>query len=693
MILSLFLLTLITLGGVALTYLIADDEPLMWRLAAGCVIGSAVFGTAGFVIASVFGLSEITAAVVFLAALLPLLLFRNNDRRKAFAADRNRAKNLLQGESFRRLWPFVYYAFFFLLFLFFFERAMFVRDGAIMTGASNNLGDLPFHLGAIFSFTEGNNFPPINPNFDGAKFSYPFVADLITAFFVKVGVDVRDAMLVQNIAWAFSLLVILERFVFKLIKDKLAARIAPFLLFFSGGLGFIWFFSDWAAQSKGFFEFLFAVPKDYTIGDQFRWGNSLITLFITQRSLLLGMPITLIVLGVLWKIFSFADGEAKKEEHSDKDAGSSIRFGAANIGTPVYAAGLLAGMLVLIHLHSLFVLFIVSVFLLILRPHRLRVLQLMVFGVSVAIIAVPELIWSISGSATRASEFISTHFGWDSGDANPIWFWIKNTGLFIPLLAAGLYLVWRNAGSTPAAEPETAKSKKKPTKTQIAKDKQISKIGPETLLYFYIPFAVLFIVSNLFKFAPWEWDNIKILIYWWVGSIPFVAYAVVYLWRQDSSFLKAAAGTFVALLVFSGSLDVFRTVTKQTNITVFDKDATEIGEALRTRTAPNALILSAPTYNTPVVLSGRRSLIRYSGHLSSHGIDYRVREDDVRKIYSGGPEADELLAKYGIDLVLFGPEVSSFAGDRYRPFNLNEDHFRKYQVLTATAQYRIYKIK
>ena len=184
MLLSLFLIAAITAGGLALTYLISDDDPLMFRIASGCVIGSALFGTAGFVIASIAGLSPLTAGFAFMISLLPLLLFQDTQRRKAFAADRNRAKNLVQGESFRRLWPFAYYTFFFLFFLLFFERAMFVRDGAIMTGGSNNLGDLPFHLGAIFSFTEANNFPPINPNFDGAKFSYPFIADLITAFFV-----------------------------------------------------------------------------------------------------------------------------------------------------------------------------------------------------------------------------------------------------------------------------------------------------------------------------------------------------------------------------------------------------------------------------------------------------------------------------------------------------------------------------
>ena len=274
MLLSIFLISLITISGLALTYLIFDDEPLMWRLAVGCVAGSAVFGTAGFVVANFAGLSVATAVIMFGVMHLPLLLFRERERNRAFAADWNRAKNRVQGKSLRRVLPFIYYAFFFLLFLFFFERAMFFKDGGIFTGGSNNLGDLPFHLGAIFSFTDGANFPPENPNYAGARFTYPFIADLVTAYFVKLGANVKDAMLVQNVAWAFSLLVILERFVFKLVHDRLAARIAPFLLFFSGGLGFIWFFSDFAAQAKGFFEFLHALPKDYTIGQDFRWGNS-----------------------------------------------------------------------------------------------------------------------------------------------------------------------------------------------------------------------------------------------------------------------------------------------------------------------------------------------------------------------------------------------------------------------------------
>jgi hypothetical protein len=425
MLLSILLISLISVGGTSLTYLLFDDEPLMWRIAAGCVIGSAVFGTAGFVLANLAGLSAATAVVTFALMLSPLLIFRDKGRRSELAADRNRAKNRFQGKSLRRFLPFLYYSFFFLLFLFFFERAMFFKDGGIFTGGSNNLGDLPFHLGAIFSFTEGANFPPENPNFAGAKFTYPFIADLITAYFVKLGANVKDAMLVQNIAWAFSLLVILERFVFKMVNDRLAGRIAPFLLFFSGGLGFLWFFSDYSAQAKGLFDLLDALPRDYTIGPDFKWGNSLTTLFITQRSLLLGMPITLIVIGALWKLFAADDTE---------------RSQLANARLfPFIGIGLLAGLLPLIHLHSLFVLFIVGICCLAFRHEYWR--QFVAFAAGVAILAVPEVIWSMSGSATDASAFISRHFGWDLGKDNILWFWVKNTGIFFPLIAAGIYFL------------------------------------------------------------------------------------------------------------------------------------------------------------------------------------------------------------------------------------------------------------
>lgn len=663
MLLSMIIVLAIALGGFAFTYLIEDDETLLWRLAAGNVIGSAIFGTVSFALAAAFGFNTATIIISALFAVSPILLLTRREYSRVFSHDRAKAKGKLQGANLSKSAGFFYYAFFFLLFLFFFEQVMYETGQGIFTGGSQNLGDLPFHLGAILGFAEGNNFPPENPSFAGAKFSYPFVADLLTASFVKLGIGIKDAMLVQNVSWALSLLIVLERFVFKLTSDRLASRIAPFLLFFSGGLGFLWFFSDYWATGKSFFDFLWQLPGDYTISDQFRWGNSMVTLFLTQRSLLLGMPITLIVLQRLWSIF-----------RDTKDAALADR-----VSFSTFLVGLLAGLLPLIHLHSLAVLFVVCVFLLCLKPDRWK--EWMTFAAGVAVIAVPELLWSIAGSATRTSEFLAFHFGWDSGETNFLWFWLKNTGAFIPLLIFGIYLVLsRNSG-----EPPEATEPKKKGKRHAKKADGPRSLDPMALLYFYLPFAFLFVIANLARLAPWEWDNIKVLIYWFVGSLPFVAFVLAWAWRKSMEWKVLAAVCFI-VLIFSGGLDVWRTVSGQVKTRVFDTDAVLIAERIRQRTEPKSLFLNAPTYNTAVVLSGRRSLMRYTGHLGSHGIDYREREADVKRIYQGGADAAALLEKYGVDYVLISPEErNSLAA--------NEAFFGQYPVVAEAGAYKVYKVK
>ena len=74
MLISLILLAIIAAGGMALTYLIVNDEPLMWRLSAGTVIGSAIFGTLAFVAASLAGLSVVTASICLALTAAPAAL-------------------------------------------------------------------------------------------------------------------------------------------------------------------------------------------------------------------------------------------------------------------------------------------------------------------------------------------------------------------------------------------------------------------------------------------------------------------------------------------------------------------------------------------------------------------------------------------------------------------------------------------
>jgi hypothetical protein len=681
MLISLLLIAIITAGGFAFTYLIDDEAPFMWRLAAGSIIGSALFGTADFALALISGLNPAVVVAGLVLTTLPLLVLRHPEHARRLKRDWSNAKSKLQGASARKSLRFAYYMFFFLLFFFFFDRAMLESGAGIFTGGSQNLGDLPFHLGAIFSFTEGNNFPPQNPSYAGARFSYPFVADFLTACFVKLGSDVRSAMFVQNVSWAFALLVIFERFVFRLTNDRLAARIAPALLFFTGGLGFLWFLSDYSAQAKSFFEFLSHLPKDYTIGDHFRWGNSMVVLFITQRSLLLGMPLSLIVLGYLWRIFA--------AEHIEEDKNASPRHsvsGLLPISALPFLVGLLAGLLPLIHLHSLAVLFVAGLFLFILKPEQWKTWSL--FAAGVAVFAIPELLWSISGSASETKKFFAWHFGWDKGDQNFFWFWFANTGLFIPLLLAGLYFVSSRPKEHEAALPQSRKGATKKGSERGASSAAHSPLfgSNSPLLFFFLPFAFLFIVSNVAKLAPWEWDNIKVLIYWFVGSVPFVSLFIAWLWRKQNASWKAIAAICFAVLIASGALDVWRTVSAQINNRVFDRDAVEVAEQIKLRTDPKAMFLNAPTYNTPIVLSGRQSLMRYPGHLSSHGINYGERESDVKRMYQGGDAAIKLMEKYAIDYVLVSPEERNQGA-------ANEQFFSRFPVAAESGQYRVYKIK
>jgi hypothetical protein len=659
MLVSILLILMIAAGGFALTYVFERDEFFLWRVAAGSVIGSCVYGTLAFVFGCFAGI--IVASPVALAlTLTPLLLFRSKERRRQYKLDWQRAKNRMQGGSAARILSFSFYAFFVVLFCVFFSQAMYETSQGIFTGGSNNLGDLPFHLGAIFSFTEAGNLPAMNPSFAGARFSYPFIADMVTAGFMKLGADVRNAMVIQDVAWAFSLLIILERFVAKLAGGRLAGKFAPWLLFFSGGLGFIWFLQDYWAQGKGFFDFLKNLPRDYTIGQNFRWGNSLITLFITQRSLLLGMPLTVIVLGKLWDWFEVRKVEAEKSEKAAAKKSRSVMapdssgFVFSHFKVSAFIVGLIAGMLPLVHLHSLAVLFIVTIFVFGLNPENWR--TWIAFGAGVAIIAIPELIWSITGSATRASEFFEWWFGWDKGEDNVVWFWFKNTGLTIPLILLGIYLYL------------TSKNR-----------------DEKKLWLFYTPFVFCFLLSNAAKLAPWQWDNIKVLIYWYIGSLPFIALALVWMW-QSGKYLKAAAIVSFAVLIFSGALDVYRTATGQVKTKVFDQDAVRIAEQIRSKTPPKTLFLNAATYNTAVALSGRQSLMRYPGHLSSHGIDYQQREHDVEQIYQGGPAADELLARYNIDYVLISQEETD-------SLTVNQEYFMKFPLVAQAGNARVYKIK
>lgn len=334
---------------------------------------------------------------------------------------------------------------------------------------------------------------------------------------------------------------------------------------------------------------------------------------------------------------------------------------------------------------------LVSLFFLLPRQH----LRLWVCFFVIALgIGVPQIAWSTHGSAVKMESFAAWKFGWDSDQeptkeavhptltdilaslgphvepqplntAPPLkawanrslyvaWFWLKNTGAFIPLLIAAL--LWKR------------------------EDYLVSR----KLLIFYLPFTLCFIIPNLFKLAPWVWDNVKVLFYWWVASAPIVALLLARLWESGAWQRGLAAGLLI-ILTLAGGLDVFALATSQGEYQEFDREGVNFAGMVKERTPPTATILHAPIHNTPIFLTGRRSLMGYPGHIWTHGLDYGPREGEIKRIYAGAPDAESLMSKYGVDYVVIDPQEHSL-------MTVNEAFFSRYPQVASTGDYHLYKI-
>jgi hypothetical protein len=665
MIASVALALIAIASGTLLTYAYDDGAPLVSRLSCGACIGFAVMGLCGFGLALIFGLTPATIGFTAALLLLPGLLLANDSYRNQLNDDINRAlKAISRATSKPDRWAVIYFVFYAAVAIamwLVFDRALLEKPDGIYTGVLNNYGDLPFHLSVITRFTYGQNFPPEDPTFAGVRFTYPFLTDFISAMFLRLGASLRNSLFIENWIIGVALVGVLHRFGWRLLRNRTAAILTPVLIILNGGLGWWMLFGDVnSSDNGGVFRVLRHIQHSYTILPDvtlgWRWGNAVTSLLVPQRGFLLGIPLAAIVFTQWWD--AMRDGESVAPS---SPGGSSKRPTAPgdSRGTDrslpmrrMLAAGCVAGLLPLVHAHSFITAMGVAAGLALINIKRWR--EWLAFFVVASVIAIPQMLWSTHGSAVSTRAFIGWDPGWGHGNENVLWFWFKNTGVFIPLLVAAL--LWKT-------------------------DKYLV---PRKLLLFYLPFTVCFIVPNLIKFAPWIWDNIKILFYWWIASAPIVALLLAELWEGPITNRVIAAGLFV-ILTLAGALDVFVLLTRQGEYQEFDRDGIAFAEIVKERTPPRAMILHAPVHNTPLFLAGRRSLMGYPGHIWTHGIDSGPRENDIKKIYHGSPDARALLEKYKVDYVVVDPQERSVTP-------VNDAFFKQFPEVATVGEYHLFKV-
>jgi hypothetical protein len=288
-----------------------------------------------------------------------------------------------------------------------------------------------------------------------------------------------------------------------------------------------------------------------------------------------------------------------------------------------------------------------------------------VYLAATAVVAAPFALLLVADSSASAGTFFGIEIGWDRGETDPVTFWLLNTGLFIPLLAAALL-----AGRLPGTGERPLVNGR--------------------LLRFWLPFMAWFLIPNVVKLAPWTWDNIKVLYYWWVGSAPLVALVIAALWRARSLGVPRVASRTVAIvavlaLTLAGSLDVWRAVGGGTEYGQFDADAVAFAERVRREVPADALVLHAPTWNPPVYLTGRRSLLGYPGWIWAHGLPYADRERDIGLMYAGGPQAERLLRDWEVEYV----EVTPI---EHAMLEVDEEYFAGFPVVAQVGDYVLYRV-
>ena len=676
MIISLALLVVVIASGTLATYAYDDVGNFPARLCTGACAGIAALALIGFIVASLLGLTPLAILLTLVVLAAPLVFLRSANRRLVVQRDvMNAWRRVRECISHPSRIPIGYAIFYVVVSLILwraFQRAMIDLPEGIYTGVLNNFGDLPFHISVITSFAYGNNLPPEDPTYAGVRFTYPFLTDFVSAILLRCGADLRQSMFIENFVLVVAFVGVLHRWALDLLRDRLAALLTPVLVLLNGGFGWILL---WPAMQKhnSTAELLQSLPVSFTIIPEttWRWGNAVSALLIPQRGFLLGLPLAVIVFTQWWLATgdtgTRGHGEAAKEHIPEKSKKKAKKRGVAKEGShlPIpalldlhissvhrmIAAGAITGLLPLVHAHSFVVVMVVGGCIALLQ-RRWR--EWITFAVVASAIALPQMWWSTHHSAVDATRFFDWQYGWDRGKEDAISFWLKNAGLFIPLTIAAV--LWRG---------------KRPL------------VSRRVLLYL-APFSLCFIVPNVLKMAPWIWDNIKVLFYWWVASAPLVAMLLARLWQ------KGPAQRFLALVLFgcitlAGALDVGAIVLRSNKFQVFDSNGVGCAEFVKEKTEPRALIIHAPVHNHPVFLTGRRSLMGYPGHIWTHGLDYTQRESEIRRIYAGGSDAPLLLEKYGVQYAVVGPHERDL-------MTVNDRFFSRFQVMGEVGGYRLYKI-
>ena len=562
--------------------------------------------------------------------------------------------------------------------VFWYRAFRYDEAGNLVAGHPHLWADWAIHFtfGTTMAYREP--IPLSSPLLLGERLAYPFASDLLSALLVKAGVPLVSAFVLPSLV--FSLLLVLALFAFlrTLFRSEAVAVVGSWIFLCGGGAGFVAFIRDVATSAHPLLTLL-GPAHDYTRLE----GTSIVLLsviegmIVPQRSFTHGFPLALLALALV------------HSELGRRDPSGPARPRWARL----VVAALVLGLLPIVHAHTFLSVFVIlacwtigDVFFgegvespqrgeeQVDSPSPQRG-EGGVRGGNALDRAKP---WALVAAVTAALAlplirvFLSSHLGdgfvrwfpgWYAKELQVGWvrFWLDNWSVTPLLAVAGLVLLVRR-GETTKARLHT--------------------------LFLFLPFFVLFLLVNLFLFAPWLFDNTKLLAAAAVGFSGLAAQALVELWgwRRAVWSARVAAALLFLCATTAGAVDAWRmlTVERQGNV-MYTAEELKLADWARTQTPVRSVWLTGDQHNHWLTnLTGRQTVMAYRGWLWSQGYRYEQAERDVGRMFESADAA--LLARYGIDYVVVGPQERG-------SWHASERTFARYPIVVRTRSYTVFRVR
>jgi hypothetical protein len=340
------------------------------------------------------------------------------------------------------------------------------------------------------------------------------------------------------------------------------------------------------------------------------WKNLFLTIFVTQRAFLFALPAGLLLL-TAWREESF---------------GSPGR-----VVLPLPVQVLLLGVMPLFSIHTALYLGVAMVGIgLAARERRSRLVRLALFAWPV--MALLGWLVATGGGGPSPVHALGWQLGWMSDGTATFWFW--NFGIVLPLALLLCFMLLKERAFLSFREAHA----------------------------FVWPAVIIFVLCLLVRFAPWAWDNMKLMLWSWIVIVPYLWSVLL---ERRHLVIRVAA---VILLFGSGAATLEAGLDGRHGYELI-KRSTLARTGWELRDVPsNAVIACAPEYNHPVLILGHPVVAGYEGHLWSHGLDYHDRLAALNSVMMGEPGWREKALALGASFIYWSDLESTRWPDSKLPW-------------------------